>query len=65
MPPDGTLEPADMAPVLTAPRPEGTLPPPKEPLSGADRIRWFFRWEGALVIALFATVLLGALTSKQ
>ena len=65
MPPEGPAGPADVAPVLTAPRPAGQLPAPDEPRTGADRLRWFFRWEGALVIALLATVVLGALTSKQ
>ncbi len=65
MPPESAGGPADVAPVLTAPRPESSLPPPNEPVSGADRLRWFVRWEGALVIALLATILLGAITSKQ
>ena len=65
MRPEGVVRPTVATPGATAPVPQSPLPASQETTEGADRLRWFLRWEGALVIALLATVVLGAITSPQ
>jgi rhamnose transport system permease protein len=64
MRPEGVVRPTEATPAPQGQQADNSSPPTEE-TSGADRLRWFVRWETALVVALLATVVLGAITSPQ